>query len=121
MRALSPDKSKRLWIETVDLDPEHVHILDRAQDLQIAFGPGVEVEVEQEVDVGPRAVADRLKMHAEVIHDLAIDIDLWLERRAEAGPPAHRLAVGIDEDIGLQRSKPPVAHLAADRLDAVEI
>ena len=40
---------------------------------------------------------------------------------AEAGTPALRLAVGIDEDVGLQRGEALFAHLAADRLDAVEI
>ena len=52
---------------------------------------------------------------------VAIDVDLGLERRAEAGPPALRLAVGVDEDVGLHRGEALFAHLAADRLDAVEI
>ena len=66
MRALAADIAERLRIESVDLDPEHVHILDRAQDLQIAFGLGVEVEVEQQIDIGAGAVADRLEVHAEI-------------------------------------------------------
>src|SRR6266702_5270945 len=121
MRALPADIAQRLWIETVDLDPEHVHVPDRPQNLQIAFGLGVEVEIEQEIDIRSRAVADGFEMHAEISQDLAIDVDLGLERRAEAGPPAHRLAVGVDEDVGLQRSEAFFAHLAADRVDAVKI
>src|SRR6266702_152458 len=121
MRALAADVAERLRVETVDLDPEQVHILDRAQDLQIALGLGVEVEIEQQIDIGPGAVADRLEMHAEIAQHGAVDIDFGLERRAEAGPPALRLAVGIDEDVGLHRGETFFAHLAADSLDAVEI
>jgi hypothetical protein len=47
MRTLAANVAKRLRVETVDLDPEHVHVFYRAQDLQIAFGFGVEVQVEQ--------------------------------------------------------------------------
>ena len=57
MRALAAYKAKRLRIEGIDLDPEHVHIFDCAQDLQIAFGLGVEVEVEQQIDIRSGAVA----------------------------------------------------------------
>src|SRR5271155_2076976 len=98
MRALSPDISERFRAKAVDLDPEHVEVFDRAQDLQISFGLGVEVEVEQDVDIGTRAVADRLQVRAQVAQDLAVDIDLGLKRRAEAGPPAGRLSVRIGED-----------------------
>src|SRR4029079_7541754 len=114
MRALAADIAERLRIESVDLDPEHVHILDRAQDLQIALGLGVEVEVEQKSNVRAGAVADSFEMHAEIAQPRAVDVDLGLERRAEAGPPALRLAVGIDEDIGLHRGEALLTHLAAD-------
>ena len=60
-------------------------------------------------------------MHAEVSQHLAVDIDLRLERRAEARPPALRLAVGVDEDVGLHRRKAFFAHLAPDSFHAVEI
>ena len=121
MRALPADVAQRLGAVAVDLDPEHVEVGDLAQDLQEAFGLGVEVEVEQDVDVGPRAVADRLQMHAQVAQHGAVDVQLGMERRAEARPPAARLAVLVDEDVGLERAEALLAHLAADRLDAVEI
>src|SRR5262249_13787879 len=57
---------------------------------------------------------------AEIAQHRAVDIDLGLERRAEAGPPAHRLAVGVEEDVGLERGEFLLAHLVADGLDAVE-
>src|SRR5581483_2135827 len=118
--ALSPDQAQRFRIVGVDLDPEHVEVLDRAQNLQIAFGLGVEIEVEQDIHVRSGAVADRFEMHAQVAQHLALDIDLRLERRAEAGTPAGRLAVVIGEDVGLQRGEFFLAHLAPDRLDTVE-
>jgi len=37
------------------------------------------------------------------------------------GRPPRRLAVGIDEDVGLHRGEAFFADLAADRLDAVEV
>ena len=59
MRALAPDQAQRLGAITVDLDPEHVEVADGAQDFQIALGAGIEVEIEQQVDVGPGTLADR--------------------------------------------------------------
>src|SRR5438552_14142253 len=114
MRALAADVAQGLRVEGVDLHPEHIHVLYRPEYLQIAFRLGVEVEVEQQIDIGPGAVADRFQMHAEVSQHLAFDIDLWLERRAEARPPALRLAVGVDEDVGLHRRKAFFAYLAPD-------
>src|SRR6516164_3448013 len=120
MRALSPDEAKRLGIKAVDLDPEHVEVFDRPQDLQIAFGLGVEVEIEQDIDVGAGALADRFKVRAEVAQHLAVDIDFRLERRTESRAPAGRLAALIGEDVGLQRSESLLAHLASDRLHAIQ-
>src|SRR5664279_249393 len=121
MGTLPPEIAECFGIKAVDLDPEHVEIGDVAQDLQIAFGLGVEVEVEQDIDVGPGTVTNGLEMHAQVAQYLAVDVDLRLEWRAEAGSPASRLAFVVSEDVGLQGGKLFLAHLAADRLDAVEI
>jgi hypothetical protein len=121
MRTLPPDVAERFRTETVDFDPEHVEVGDGAQDLQIAFGLGVEIEVEQDIDIRTCAVADGFEMHAQVVQHLAVDIDLGLERRAEAGPPARGLARVVGEDIGLQRGEFLFADLAPDCLDAVEI
>src|SRR5271166_562018 len=120
MRALLADIGERLRIEAVDLDPEHVEIGDLAQDLQKAFGLGVEVEVEQDIDIGSGSFADRFQMHAQVAQYLALDIELGLKRRAEAGPPAGGLAAIIGEDVGLECGEFLLAYLAADRLDTVE-
>src|SRR6516165_529263 len=121
MRALPADVAERLRVEAVDLDPEHVEVGDLAQDLQVAFGLGVEIAVEQDVDIRACAVADRFQVHAQVAQDLAVDIDLRLEGRAEAGPPAARLAVVIGEDVGLERGELLLAYLAPHGLDAIEV
>src|SRR5581483_8931089 len=120
MRALAADIAEGLRIEAVDLDPEHVEIRDLAQDPQVAFGLGVEIAVEQDVDVGACAVADCFEMHVQVAQDLAVDIDLGRERRTETGPPTGGLAVIIGEDVGFQRGEFLLAYLAAHGLDAVE-
>src|SRR5258708_34994944 len=121
MRTLPPDIAEGFRIEAVDLDPEHVEVRNGAQDFQITFGLGVEVEVEQDIDIGPGAIADHLEMRAQIAQHLAVDVDLGLERHAETGPPTPRLTVIVSEDVGLQRGKFLFADLAPDRLDAVEI
>src|SRR5664279_535878 len=121
VRTLPPDIAECFRVEAVDLDPEHVEIGDDTQDLQIPLGLGIEIEIEQNIDIGPGAITDGLQMHAQVAQYLAVDVDLRLEWRAEAGSPASRLAVCVSEDVGLQGGKLLLAHLAPDRLDAVEI
>src|SRR5713226_1064354 len=121
MRTLTPDIAKGFGIEAVDFDPEHVEIGNGAQDLEIAFGLGVEIEIEQDIDIRPRAIADGFEIHAQIAQYLAVDIDLGFERRAESGPPAHRLAGIVSEDVGLQRGKFLCPDFASDRLHAIEI
>src|SRR5713226_5444524 len=121
MRTLPPDIAEGFGIEAVDLDPEHVEVGNGAQDFQIALGLGVEIQVEQDVDIRSCAVADRFEMHAQIAQDLAVDIDLGFERRAKSRPPALRLAGIVSEDVGFQRGKFLLANLASDRLDAIEI
>ena len=121
MRTLAPDIAERFGIETVDLDPEHVEVGNGAQDLEIAFGLGVEVEVEQDVDIRPGALADGFKMCAQVAQYLAVDIDFRRKGRAETRPPASRPARIVSEDIGLQRGELLFPDFASDRLHAVEI
>ena len=62
-------------------------------------------------------------MHAEIAQHVAVDVALGIGRRAEAGAPALRvlLVVVVDEDVGLHRRKALFAHLAADRLHALEV
>src|ERR1700682_348601 len=121
MRTLPPDIAERFRIKTVDLDPEHVEVGNGAQDFEIALGLGVEIQVEQNVDIWSGAVADGFEMHPQIAQDLAVDIDLGLERRAKSRPPALRLAGIVGEDVGLQRGKFLLANLASDRLDTIEI
>src|SRR6266480_5002900 len=113
--------AERFGIETVDLDPEHVEVGNGAQDLEIAFSLGVEVEVEQDVDIRPGTLTDGFEMAAQVAQHLAVDIDLRRKRHAETGPPASRPARIVSEDIGLQRGELLFPDFASDRLHAVEI
>src|SRR6202048_458319 len=119
MRTLTPDIAERFGIEAVDLDPEHVEVGNGAQDLQIAFGLGVEIEIGEDDGTLSSAVADVFEMHAQIAQDLAVDINLGLERRAKSRPPALRLAGIVGEDVGLERGKFLLADLASDRLDAI--
>src|SRR5262249_50659719 len=50
-----------------------------------------------------------------------VDVELGIERPPEARAPALRPAVLVNEDVGLERAETLLAHLAADRLDAVEV
>src|SRR5260370_11978108 len=85
------------------------------------MGFGVEMEVEQEVYIRAGAIVERLQMHAQIAQHILVDVELGIKRPAEARAPALRLAVLVDEQVGLERSEPLLAHLAPDRLDAVEI
>ena len=57
MRALLADGAERLRHKGVDFDPEYIEIRDRPQDLEIAFGLGVEIQIEQDVDIRACTVA----------------------------------------------------------------
>src|SRR5713226_8809272 len=105
MRTLTPDIAECFGIEAVDFDPEHVEVGNGAQDLEITFGLCVEVEVEQDVNVRPGAIADYLEMGAQVAQYLAVHVDLRHEGHAETGPPAPRLTRVVSENVGLQRGK----------------
>jgi len=72
VRALPSDIAERFGIKTVDLDPKYIEVGDDAQDLEVALGFRVEVKVEQNVDIRPRAVPDRFKMRAKVSQYLAV-------------------------------------------------
>lgn len=53
MGALPANIGERRGAIAVGFDPKHLDVGDRPQDLQITFGLGVEVQVEQQVDIGP--------------------------------------------------------------------
>src|SRR5262249_56683619 len=82
---------------------------------------GVEIEIEHEIDVRPSAVVERLEVHDQIPQQLLVDVELGIERPPDARAPALRPAVLVNEDVGLERAEPFLAHLAADRLDAVEV
>src|SRR5262249_5182077 len=96
---------------------------DLAHDPEVALGLGVEVEVEQQAHLRPAALAQRLQVRADVAENRAVDVELRLERRAEAGPPALRVAAArlVEEDVGLARAATLRARFPCNRLDAVEI
>src|ERR1700730_6665461 len=121
MWALASDVAERFRTETVDLDPEHVEVGDGAKDLEVTFGFGIEIEVEQDIDAWSRAIAEGLEMHAQIAQNPAVDVDLRRERHAEPGTPALGLAVVVSEDVGLQRGEFFLADFVSDRLDAIEI
>src|SRR6185437_14020110 len=112
---------QRLGVVAVDLDPEHVVGRDRAEDFQVPLGLGVEIEVEKDVHVRPRAVAKGFEVGAEVAQHLLLDIELRIKGPGKAGDPAGRGVAFIDKSVGLQRRKTLVARLRAERPDAVEI
>src|SRR5205823_2973732 len=85
------------------------------------FGFGVEVKVEQNIDVRPGAISDGFEMHAKITQYLAIDIDLRRKGHAETGPPALRSTFVIGKDVGLQRGKFFGPDFVSNRLYAVEI
>src|SRR5215831_2165580 len=121
--ALAANEAQRLWIEGVDLDPKHIEIGDGAQNLEIAFGLGVEVEIEQQVDVRSRTLADRFQMHAQVAQHVSVDVELRQKRHAKTGPPALGVfaARRVEKDVGLERGELLLPHLAADGLDALQV
>jgi hypothetical protein len=62
-------------------------------------------------------------VQAQVAQHGAVDVDLRLERGAEAGPPALRVPPArlVEEDVGLERGEALLAHLPPHGLDAVEV
>src|SRR5262245_43421434 len=123
MRTLPADKTQRLGAEAVDFDPEHVDGGDFAQYLEVAFGLGVEVEVEQQVHVGPGSLTHSLKVQAQVLEHTPVDVELGIEGASKAGPPTLWIFAipFVEENIGLQRAEAFFAHFPADCLDAVEL
>src|SRR4029077_773061 len=59
-------------------------------------------------------VVERLEVHAQIPQHLLVDVELGIERPAEARAPALRPAVLVNEDVGLERAETLLAHLAAD-------
>src|SRR5262249_46804983 len=120
VRTVTADIAQSLRVVAVDLDPEHLKIGNRPKNLQIALGLGVEVEIEQQIDIRTGAVADCFKMITQIAQHRFVDIQLGDKGNAKPGPPAARHAVIIGKYVGLQRGKALVADLAADRSYSVE-
>src|SRR5262245_867340 len=121
MAAFRSDGGERLRIERIDLDPEDIHILDFTQDAEIALGPRIEVEVEQDVDVRTRSLAHDRQVFAQAVENIALDIALRRMRASEARRPALDAAVVIAEDVGLERRKTFLADLAGDLARAIRV
>src|SRR6516165_3875298 len=121
MRALAADVTECFRAEGIDLHPEHVDVGDCAENFEIAFGLRVEIEIEEQADIGSSAVAERFEMNAQIAQNGLVDVQLRVIRRSETRPVTARLAVLVDEDVGLAGCEAALAHLAADCLDAVEI
>jgi hypothetical protein len=64
--ALPANMRERGGAIAVDLDPEHLDISDRPQDLHIALGLGVEVQIEQQIDIRAGAVAYGFEVGAQI-------------------------------------------------------
>src|SRR5215471_17782451 len=120
MRALPADIGKRRRAVAVDLDPEHVEIGNRPQDLQIPLGLRIEVQIEQQIDIRPGAVANGFEMGAQIAQDILVDVEFGNKRDAKSGTPAAWRTSVIDKDVGLQSREASLANLRADCLDAVE-
>src|SRR5438477_4228151 len=120
MWALPADVPERRGAVAVDLDPEHLDIGDRPQNLQITFSLGVEVQVEQQIDMRAGAVAYGFEVSAQVAQHRLVDVELGHERDPKPGAPAPRRAAVINEDVGFQLDETLLAHLGADRLYSVE-
>src|SRR5262249_34926112 len=121
VRRLATDIAERLGTVGVDLDPEHVDVRDRAQYSQIAFGLGIEAEIEQQIDVRPGAVVERLEVHAQIAQYLLVDVEVGIERPPEGRAAAPRPPLFVNQDVCFERAETLLAHLAADRLHAVEV
>ena len=66
MRALPANMRERRGAIAVDLNPEHLDIGDRPENFQIALGFGIEVQVEQQIDIGAGAVAYGFEVGAQI-------------------------------------------------------
>src|SRR5262245_32767478 len=123
MRALPADIPQSLRVEGVDFHPEHVEGGDLAQNPKVAFGRGVEVEVEQEIHAGSGAFAHGLQMQAQVVENVPVDIELGIKGNRKAGPPAPGVLAAwlVEENVGLEGAETLLAHLPAHGLDAVEL
>ena len=105
----------------VDLDPEESEVGKLCHDAGVALGAGVEVQVQQQVHAVARTVTKRLQRRPYLVDELARDVQLGRERRAEAGKPATQPVVRLAEDVGLEGCESLLGYLCAERPDAVEV
>ena len=117
-RRLFPNVAQCLRVARVDLDPEDVERLDRARDLQEPFRLEVEVQVQEDVDVGARSFTERRQLLAQCSEHVAIRVQLGEGALARE---ARRVEVGLlaeHEHVRLERRVPAFAHFFA-RVDDV--
>ena len=106
------DLAQRQRVVTVDLEPHQAQVVEGARHRQVALGLEVEIQVEEDVHVRPRAFAQRRQLFAQRADDAArrVQVDPVLEPRHVQ---RRRLAVE-QEDVGLERAEPAFAHLAPE-------
>ena len=76
----------------------------------------MKIEIKQKVDVWARAVAQRLKMRAQIPQNELVDIELRVKWCSKPGPPTLRFAVLVEENIGLECSEALFTDFPADAL-----
>src|SRR5918994_3166508 len=85
--ALLADVRERPGIVDVELDPEEVEVFEGANDADESLRPGVEVQVEQDLYIWPRAVAKRLEVGPDAANERPVDVEAGGEGCAEARRP----------------------------------
>jgi hypothetical protein len=99
----------------VDLDPQDVEGRDGPGHLQEPLGLEVEVQVDQDVDVEPGALAERRELVAGGGEDVAVGIELGEAlaarepRVVQAGVVAQQHHVGLERRVAAAHDLPPEA------------
>ena len=121
MRTAPAHVRQRLGVGRVDLGPEQVEVGDGTQDAPVALGLGVVVEVEEDVHVRSRTVAESVEMVSQLLEYVTVDVLVGRIGVAESGrPPSHALTAVV-EDVGLESREAALAYLLAQCPDAAEI
>jgi hypothetical protein len=119
--ALLADVGERLGVVDVELDPEEVEVFESAYDADESFRPGVEIQVQQDLYIRPRAVAKRLKMGPDAPDERLVDVETGGERGAEARHPGADRSVLVAEHVRLERGKSHLAGILARLSHTVEV
>ena len=69
------DVRERAGVVDVELDPEKVEVFKGAYDADESLRPRVEIQVQQDLYIRPRAVAERLKMGSDAPNERSVDVE----------------------------------------------